>query len=797
MRALWVVLMLAIASVPTIGALIAQSPDHRPMPTGHPEPIAESKPVTETKPAPQNKWVPAGAKPQAPAQPAPKPQVAPEAPPPLPRSFGQTGAPAGAPPLPGAEPQQTPKTAQPEPQASGPTPAYAQPNVPIPDDGLAWMPRAKDPAPAPDLKPMSPPDRVVKPTPDRVAKPTPAPVVTPTVQQPKPVAPKIVEKPRPTVSAVPPSETATEPARPLAPGTMIADSTRPPQPYTTEPKPIATTPQPTAPAAPPQPATPTVATEPVVPVVETPPRTTAEKPVIGQPEPTSSEPPSLTPEPPAPLPTAPPVPSSNPSPNPTPVPSPNPAPSPNPTPVPSPNPMVHSSGVQTASVSVEIVGPESQNQGKPMAYEVVVRNPGMEAVNAVRIENEMPAGVRFLSATPSPEMQGNKLYWALGRVEPGTEHRFKVEVQADSECELTTTAQAGVATGASLKMRATQPRLTLTKTGPETAQVGDLAVFVLHLTNTGTGPATNVFLEDRLPPGLQHPSGDTIEAELGTLAPGASKTISLKTTAVQAGRFLNQAMARADDGLQVTAQAPIQITEPILTIRKTGPTHRFLFREAEFELEVANTGSAAATNVRVLDTLPANLDFVKGSDGAAYEAGTRSVIWMLGTLAPNDRRTLKVAAMPKAPGDFINNVVVTADRCAEVRAEAPLHVEGVPALLLEVVDLDDPVEVGNETTYEIRVLNQGSCASLGLQIIATVPPEMSPVSAEGPSQHRIQGQQVFFEPMPKLAAHADALYRVRVVGQHEGDARFKVQMSCDQLRVPVYEEESTRVYKDR
>ena len=54
-------------------------------------------------------------------------------------------------------------------------------------------------------------------------------------------------------------------------------------------------------------------------------------------------------------------------------------------------------------------------------------------------------------------------------------------------------------------------------------------------------------------------------------------------------------------------------------------------------------------------------------------------------------------------------------------AQANLNVVGVPALLLEVVDREDPVEVGGEICYEIRVLNQGSATSSNVQILATVP----------------------------------------------------------------------------
>src|SRR5262249_15592293 len=114
---------------------------------------------------------------------------------------------------------------------------------------------------------------------------------------------------------------------------------------------------------------------------------------------------------------------------------------------------------------------------------------------------------------------------------------------------------------------------------------------------------------------------------------------------------------------------------------------------------------------------------------------------------------------------------------------------------LEVVDLDDPIEVGAETTYEIRVMNQGSSPCTGLRIDAVLPQgAMELVGAEGPTSHHDQGQQVSFEPLPKLAARADALYRVKVRGLRPGDWRFTARMICDQLERPVTEQESTQVY---
>jgi uncharacterized repeat protein (TIGR01451 family) len=448
------------------------------------------------------------------------------------------------------------------------------------------------------------------------------------------------------------------------------------------------------------------------------------------------------------------------------------------------------------ALQLEVFGPAALNLGKPLTYEIVVRNTGAAAAAAVRVEDEVPAGARCLGAEPRPEVHGDRLIWNLGSLEPGAERRLKVELQPAGEGELTSTASVTFAASAPVRTRITRPRLTLAMTGPERVQVGDAADFQLQVSNPGTGPATGVVLAARLPAGLQHPQGDFIQADLGTLAPGETRSVTLQTTAVKAGRHVNQAQVIGEESLMASAQAAVGITEPILAVRLSGPQRCFLDRETEFRLEVSNTGTAPATSVWLTDVLPEGLEFLSASDGGVLEPTARAIGWALGTLPAGQTRGVTVRLRTKAPGDLINRALVQADRGLEVRAEAPLRVEGVPALLLEVVDLDDPVEAGAETTYEIRVVNQGSAASTGVQILATVPEGMVALSADGPVPHRLQGQQVVFEPVAKLAARADALYRVRVRSHKPGDWRFSVQMTSEQLRVPVHEEESTRVYKD-
>jgi uncharacterized repeat protein (TIGR01451 family) len=456
-----------------------------------------------------------------------------------------------------------------------------------------------------------------------------------------------------------------------------------------------------------------------------------------------------------------------------------------------------STGGPSPTLYLQTIGPTSQNLSQPFHYEIVLRNPGSATVFHVQVEDELPLGARVIKAEPKAEVQGQKLFWDLGSLDAGADRHLQVEVQPAGEGEFQSHATATFATSSSLRTRITKPRLTLAKFAPEKVQLSNKVLFRLVVTNTGTGPATHVLVRDQLPPELEHPQGTLIEGDVGTLAAGESKTITLEATAIKGGRVVNRAEVTADDGLQASARVELLVTEPALLLRKTGAKQGILHRELEHCLEVVNPGQAPATSVHIVDTLPEGLDFVAASDGGTYTADTRTIDWNLGTLGPGETRAVTLRMLAKTSGDFLNQAIAHADRGLEAKAGAPVHVEGIGAMTFEVVDLDDPVEVGAETTYEIRVVNQGSAPALNVQIQTVVPDGMTPVGGDGPSAIHIEGQKVSFDPVPKLASRADALYRVRVKAVKKGDWRFKAYLTCDQLQRPVYEEESTLVYDDK
>jgi uncharacterized repeat protein (TIGR01451 family) len=126
--------------------------------------------------------------------------------------------------------------------------------------------------------------------------------------------------------------------------------------------------------------------------------------------------------------------------------------------------------------------------------------------------------------------------------------------------------------------------------------------------------------------------------------------------------------------------------------------------------------------------------------------------------------------------------------------EEVVSIEGLAAINFQLTDLKDPIEVGAETSYEIRVTNQGTKAASNVHLAAMLPRGMKPISAEGPVRYKIEGQRVLFEPLKTLAPKADTAFTLKVQATEPGDQRIAVQVATDEIRDPISKEESTRVY---
>lgn len=454
-------------------------------------------------------------------------------------------------------------------------------------------------------------------------------------------------------------------------------------------------------------------------------------------------------------------------------------------------------GPRTPQVTIEKIAPTDVQVGKPTIFRVKVQNVGQVEAYGVTVHDQVPRGTRLVSTNPraSQGLQG-ELVWDLGTLRPGEEVSAEMEVMPVEEGEIGSVATVQFRADAAARAVATKPELVVKTSGPSQVLIGDEMTLSITVTNPGSGLATGVVLEEHVPTGLVHEAGSELQYEVGDLKPNESRELQLQLRADRAGVASNILTAFGDGNLKAEDRLDVEIISPQLRVAIDGASRRFLERQALYTLSISNPGTAPAKNVRLTAELPPGLQFVSANNSGQYDQATRTVQWQLQELPVKETGSVQLVTMPMHAGEQLLRVSGRSDRGIVDEIEQPLVIEGVAALNFEVIDAQDPIERGGETTYEIRVVNQGSKPASNVQVVAFLAPEMHAVAAEGPSQHVIDATRVAFEPLPRLAPKADTTYRVRVQGLQPGDLRLKVQVASDDIRNPITKEESTQVYAE-
>ncbi len=455
-------------------------------------------------------------------------------------------------------------------------------------------------------------------------------------------------------------------------------------------------------------------------------------------------------------------------------------------------------GPQSPQVTLHKAAPPEVQVGKPATFLIQVINTGSVTASAVEVRDQIPRGMQLVRTNP-PAQRGvaGELVWKLGAMQPGKESRIEVELMPVAEGELGSVATVHYTAEASARTVATKPELDVRVSAPPSVVIGEELTLSIVISNPGSGVATGVVLEEHVPAGFQHPAGTELEQEIGVLQPNESRSVELTLTAVRPGPYTNTIIARGEGSLRTEARQELAVVAPRLDVALEGPSRRYLEREATYTVSVSNPGSAPARDVELIAELPPGMDFVGADNQGHFEEATRTVHWRLAELPVNTMGSVTLTAVPIEAGQKTLRVSGTAAKVSPVQKEHAVSVEGVVAINFQVADSDDPIEKGAETTYEIRVTNQGSKTASNLQLEATLPPELHVVAAEGPVRHLIDANRVRFESLGQLAPKADTVYRVRVQGLEAGDLRMRVQLMADDMDRPVIKEESTRVYSDQ
>lgn len=456
-------------------------------------------------------------------------------------------------------------------------------------------------------------------------------------------------------------------------------------------------------------------------------------------------------------------------------------------------------GMQAPSLAIEKLSPKEIQVGEPADFQIVLRNVGRVSVDEVQVFDQIPVGTEFISATPKPTQASNRrLSWDVGTLNPGVEKRINVKLKPTRAGEIGSVAQYTFAARSSMRTRVTQPVLEIThRTAPQVLIGGDV-LFDVIVTNKGDGPAKDVLIQEDVPSQLNFREGfREIEYEVGTLQPNQSRNVRLRMKAQKAGKLQNTIFVSGSGGLKSQHKLSMEVIAPRLKTKSSGPTVRFLGRNAKHSFSVANQGTAPATNVNLIARLPSGLRYVQSNNRGTYNKNLHAVLWELAELGQGVDANVEVMTEPIAVGNQPIKFEATADLKLRDTTEQALTVEHLVDVFIDIDDVLDPIEIGSETNYRVQVVNQGTKVATNIKLQVSFPTGLKPISVDGPLANQIRGQQIVFSPIETLKPGGRLSFVVSGQGQAAGDHRVVLKMDTDGRSTTVSKEESTRVYSDR
>jgi uncharacterized repeat protein (TIGR01451 family) len=326
--------------------------------------------------------------------------------------------------------------------------------------------------------------------------------------------------------------------------------------------------------------------------------------------------------------------------------------------------------------------PGSVPAGQNLTYVITARNAGPSAASTVQAVDTLPIGVYLVSATghgggsctaslPAGQIttagsrtvtcnwstvSANGQQTATIVVRPGT--ALRGTTIRNDVAVTTTTVETNTANNTGfIDANVTGPVIDLlvNKTDDiDPVAVGDDVVYSVVVTNNGPSQAENVSVIDTLPPSrlsfssLTQPAGAScttpavgsiggaVSCTMGTMAPDTSKTLLVRMRGESKGTALNSVTVTSDEVLagadttpannSTSEQTSVRTKADLAVVSKTAaPASVNLMRPFNYTVVVRNNGPTEGDNVRLNDTLPANM-VMTGAPVPSVTSGTASTL---------------------------------------------------------------------------------------------------------------------------------------------------------------------------
>jgi uncharacterized repeat protein (TIGR01451 family) len=299
---------------------------------------------------------------------------------------------------------------------------------------------------------------------------------------------------------------------------------------------------------------------------------------------------------------------------------------------------------------------------------LVVTNTGSGLARNVVVRDPLPAG---LTSDGKQELS-----FQTGNLGPGQSRDYSFNIRASKTGSYTNTASAtadgGLTASAATTTMVRQPVLTLRAECPPNNMIGRNLVYKFTVTNTGDAPCSGTVLGVSIPANATFVSADNAGAaagaranwSLGAINARESRTVTMTLRSTGAGEIPVTASVNCGCAGPITAdcRTSIQGVPDIGTLVTDDDGVVSVGDPHTYRVEVKNQGQVNLTNVKMIVTMPAGMEFVSSPVGRVV-AGNK-VEFDFTTLGPGAIKQSSFVVRTTKSGEFL---VVGDTTCAELK----------------------------------------------------------------------------------------------------------------------------------
>jgi uncharacterized repeat protein (TIGR01451 family) len=445
--------------------------------------------------------------------------------------------------------------------------------------------------------------------------------------------------------------------------------------------------------------------------------------------------------------------------------------------------------ITTGLINMRMAVPAEATVGEEFMYELTPT--AVSCAGNVVVTDRVPTGAAYVRSDPTAQVQGDRLVWNLGDMEAGQVQSLKVWFKAEQVGRLLACATVSGEPRVCASTTVGKPALALTKTGPALVRLGDNVSYLIAVSNTGNAVAKDVVVTDQVPDGLVDESGKSeLTFNVGDLGPNQSKTIPVTLKSTKRGQVCNVAIAKSSNAGEAKAEMCTTAALVSLKITKEGDQRQYVGKTANYKIVVTNDGDIDMNDLKVTDTAPEQCTIMT-AEGASVSGNT--AVWSLPSLAKGAQMSYQVQLTSSAPGNRVNVATLDTAKGIQFTAQAATEWIGVTGVAVELLDDPDPIQVGQTTTFTIKVTNQGSSRDVeDMNVKAIFRDELDPLNPSNGGT--IDGKTVTWPATPRVGPKQTVTFTVIGKAVKAGDHRLEIQVTTAGRTNPIQSFESTTVY---